>query len=159
MQEEFPYRIDWALPKEWPEAMQMIWKTYLKFEAGDYTEEGIRNFFEFVTDDGLYQSFLRGSYKLLLAHDGDRIVGAASMRNCNYLSLLFVDEEYHRRGIGRRLMDCLCDYLKRTTDATEIVLRAAPYAIGFYERIGFTKIREEEQIAGIRVTPMKKPLF
>ena len=27
----------------------MIWKTFLKYEAVDYTEEGIRNFHELVS--------------------------------------------------------------------------------------------------------------
>ena len=38
------YEIRWAEDKDWIPAMHMIWKTFLKFEAVDYTEEGIRNF-------------------------------------------------------------------------------------------------------------------
>jgi len=44
------YELRWARPEEWAPAMQMIWKTFLKFEAGDYTQEGIRNFYEFITE-------------------------------------------------------------------------------------------------------------
>ena len=38
------YEIRWAEDKDWIPAMHMIWKTFLKFEAVDYTEEGIRLF-------------------------------------------------------------------------------------------------------------------
>lgn len=42
------YEIRWAEDKDWIPAMHMIWKTFLKYEAVDYTEEGIRNFHEFL---------------------------------------------------------------------------------------------------------------
>ena len=34
------YEIRWAEDKDWIPAMHMIWKTFLKYEAVDYTEEG-----------------------------------------------------------------------------------------------------------------------
>ena len=105
------YEIRWAEDKDWIPAMHMIWKTFLKFEAVDYTEEGIRNFYDFITDEHLYKSFLQGRYQMMVALDGERVIGAASVRNYNHLSLLFVDEEYHHRGIGRDLMRRMCEYL------------------------------------------------
>ena len=51
------YEIRWAEDKDWIPAMHMIWKTFLKFEAVDYTEEGIRNFYDFITDEHLYYHF------------------------------------------------------------------------------------------------------
>ena len=86
------YEIRWAEDKDWIPAMHMIWKTFLKYEAVDYTEEGIRNFHEFITDEHLYKSFRQGRYQMMVALDGARIIGAASVRNYNHLSLLFVDE-------------------------------------------------------------------
>lgn len=152
----FPYVIRWAKAHEWESAMQMIWRTFLKFEGKDYSEEGIRNFFEFVTDDGLRESFLRGEYQLMVALDGEEIIGAGSIRNHNHLSLLFVDEAYHRQGVGRRLMDGLCEYLKNEEGEHTMTLQAAPYAVEFYKKIGFFVIRPEAEIAGIRVTAMAK---
>lgn len=38
------YEIRWAEDKDWIPAMHMIWKTFLKFEAVDYTEEGTVTF-------------------------------------------------------------------------------------------------------------------
>ena len=64
------YEIRWAEDKDWIPAMHMIWKTFLKFEAVDYTEEGIRNFYDFITDEHLYKSFLQGRYQMMVALDG-----------------------------------------------------------------------------------------
>ena len=158
MLNETPYEIRWAKTEEWAPAMKMIWKTFLKFEGEDYTEEGIRNFFDFITDDDLYIAFLRGNYQMLVALDKDRVIGAASIRNCNHLSLLFVDEEYHHRGVGRALMNCLCEYLKTEAGERFMSLKAAPYAVNFYRKLGFRVVKPEETYSGIRVTSMEKIL-
>ena len=150
------YEIRWARRDDWKPAMMMIWKTFMKFEAKDYSSEGIHNFFKFITDDDLYRAFLDGNYQLLLATDNNRIVGAASVRNRNHLSLLFVDEEYHHRGIGRTLMNNLCSYLEFEEGERFMSLKAAPYAVGFYEKLGFKIVKPEEVYSGIRVTPMEK---
>lgn len=151
-----PYEIRWAKAEEWTPAMTMIWKTFMKFEGNDYTEEGIQNFFDFITDDDLYKAFLKGNYQLMVALDKDRIVGAGSIRNCNHLSLLFVDEEYHHRGIGASLMNQLCEYLQMEEGERYMSLKAAPYAVNFYRKLGFRAVAPEEEYSGIRVTPMEK---
>ena len=35
---DIPYTIRWAKPEDWPETMQMVWRTFMRFEAADYTE-------------------------------------------------------------------------------------------------------------------------
>ena len=150
------YEIRWAEDKDWIPAMHMIWKTFLKYEAVDYTEEGIRNFHEFITDEHLYKSFRQGRYQMMVALDGARIIGAASVRNYNHLSLLFVDEEYHHRGVGRSLMGRMCEYLKKEAGERYMSLKAAPYAVDFYRKLGFHAVHAEEAFSGIRVTPMEK---
>lgn len=152
----FPYEIRWARPNEWADTMTMVWKTFLKFEGKDYTEEGIRSFFEFITDDDLYSRFLDGKYQVLVALDGERIIGMASVRNINFLSLLFVDEEYHRHGVGRALLDTMIAYLKNEVGEKFMSLRAAPYAVVFYHKVGFREVGPEEHYSGIHVTPMQK---
>lgn len=154
--EMFPFEIRWAKAEEWAPAMKMIWKTFMKFEGDVYTEEGIRNFFEFISDDALYKAFLRGNYQMMVAVDNGRIVGAGSVRNRNHLSLLFVDEEYHHKGIGAALMSQLCEYLKEEEGERYMSLKASPYAVGFYRKIGFREVAPEEEYSGIRVTPMEK---
>lgn len=150
------FEVRWARQEEWASAMQMIWRTFLQFEGKDYTEEGVKNFFDFITDDNLYVAFLRGEYQMMVALDGERIIGAGSVRNRNHLSLLFVDENYHRMGVGRRLMDSLCTYLKEEAGERYISLQAAPYAVNFYKKLGFHMVSPEEEISGIRVTAMEK---
>lgn len=150
------YPIRWAKAEEWEPAMKMIWRTFLKFEASDYSDEGIRNFLDFITDEKLFHAFLRGDYQMMVALDKGKIVGAASVRNRNHLSLLFVDEAYHKKGIGRRLLDRFCTYLEQEMGENYMSVKAAPYAVGFYLKIGFRPVSPEEEIGGIRVTSMER---
>lgn len=155
----FPYQIRWAREQEWDRIMVMVWSTFLKYEAADYTPEGIRNFREFITDEKLRRGFLMGNYQVMVALDEKRVIGTATLRNRNHLSLLFVDEQYHHRGVGTELMERLCAYLRDEEGERSISLKAAPYAVDFYKKLGFVSTGSEEQVAGIRVTPMEKLLM
>ena len=153
-----PYEVRWAKTEEWAPAMKMIWKTFLKFEGEDYSPEGIQNFFDFISDDNLYRAFLRGDYQMMVALDENRVIGAASIRNYNHLSLLFVDEEYHYRGVGRALMKKMFEYLKMEAGERYMSLTSSPYAVDFYHKLGFRTVKPEEEISGIRVTSMVRLL-
>lgn len=155
---EIPYEVRWARPEEWTSAMNMIWKTFLKFEGDVYSPEGVRNFWDFITDRELLKSFLAGDYLMLVAIAEGAVIGAATVRDGNHLSLLFVEENYHYHGVGRALMDNMCHYLKSQAGWRTMTLKSSPYAVGFYERLGFEATGPEEHYSGIQVTPMEKLL-
>lgn len=150
------FEIRWAHENEWSPAMQMIWKTFLKYEGNDYSPEGIRNFFDFITDDDLYASFLRGEYQMMVALVSGEVIGAGSLRNGNHLSLLFVDERFHHMGVGSSILSRLCDYLKTEAGERRMFLQASPYAVDFYRKQGFRQVKPEMEYSGIRVTAMEK---
>ena len=107
MTRQIPYQIRNAYRDEWDDAMTLAWKTFMKFEADIYTDEGIQNFEDFITDTTLHRMFLMGVYQMFVALDRKQIVGMLTLRNNSHISLLFVDEKYHRRGIGRALIGYL----------------------------------------------------
>ena len=139
---------------EWTDAMALSWRTFLKFEAGDYEPEGVSSFYRFVTDRDLEKMFLIGEYKAFGAFDGDAIVGVAGVRSINFLSILFVDEHYHRKGIATSLVGAAAEYICDEMKRDEMKVYAAPYALGFYERLGFYPTGPEKREAGMRFVPM-----
>lgn len=150
------FEIRWAHENEWYPAMQMIWKTFLKYEGKDYTPEGIKSFFDFITDSELYSAFLKGEYQMMVALADGRVIGAGSIRSRNQLSLLFVDEDYHHMGVGSAILEKLCDYLRTEAGERFMFLQAAPYAVNFYRKQGFRQLKPEAEYSGIRVTAMEK---
>lgn len=149
------YQIRSAYRSEWQDAMVLAWKTFLRFEADVYTPEGVKNFLDFVTDSTLYRMFVMGTYQMFVALDLDKIVGMITLRNPAHISLLFVDEKYHRRGIGRALMNYLSNYLLTEVGAVRVTVNASPYGVEFYHKLGFRDLSPEEKKDGIIYTPME----
>ncbi len=156
MASDFPYEIRWIKPGEWNQTMDLIWRTFMKFEANDYTQEGIEQFHDFLFDGQLHSWYLQGAYQMLVALDQGQVIGEISVRKGNYISLLFVDEKYHRQGVGSTLMKQMAEYLKNQKSQVFMTVKAAPYAVDFYRKLGFHSTSPEINIAGIRVTPIEK---
>ena len=149
------YPIRSAYRDEWDDAMALAWKTFMQFEADVYTAEGVRNFEDFITDTTLHRMFIMGVYQMFVALDRKQIVGMLTLRNTSHISLLFVDEKYHRRGLGRALIGYLQEYLLSETSISKITVNAAPYGVAFYHKLGFRDLRPEEEKDGIKYTPME----
>ncbi len=143
-------RIRPAAGSDWDDAMALAWKTFLRYEAADYEEEGVRNFLAFITDPRLERMFLMGEYKMLVASKDDKLVGMITLRNAHHISLLFVDSDYQRQGIGRSLIRAI--FQKAGT--RKLTVFSSPYGIPFYHSIGFKDTGKEEVRDGIRYTPM-----
>jgi GNAT superfamily N-acetyltransferase len=154
----FPYTVRWTIAYEWETAIRLVWRTFLKFQGNDYSLQGIRNFYRFITDDNLRCSFLKGEYQMMAAFDGSRMIGIASVRNGNHLSLLFVEESYHKQGVGTALLHQLFHYLANEAGERYMTVKSSPYAVGFYRKLGFRAVAPEEAFSGIRVTAMERYL-
>ncbi|WP_286077860.1 GNAT family N-acetyltransferase, partial [Thomasclavelia cocleata] len=65
--------------------------------------------------------------------DDNKIVGMVSLTNGNYLNLLFVDKEYRRRGIGKKLVEIIDNLVLE-----DLEVNVGAYAKSFFEHIGFS---------------------
>ena len=143
---------------DWEETMAMTWRTFMKFESGDYGVEGVENFRKFISDPMLRRMFLLGTYHLYVATDCEKIVGMVSLRDKNHISLLFVDEAYHKKGIGRRLIDTIGAFSKEEYGKEELTVNASPYGLEFYKKVGFCCTSPLLCNGGIKYTSMKKKI-
>lgn len=53
--------------EEWEDAMALVWRTFLKYEACDYEEEGVHSFLDFITDERLKKLHMIGEYPVMAA--------------------------------------------------------------------------------------------
>ena len=144
-----------AAAEEWNEAMELVLRTFAKYDAPDYAEEGVANFHRFVTDTELRRLFMTGEYQLFVAIYEGKIRGIISLREKKHISLLFVEGSYHRKGIGKSLISYARARAAEEKKMECITVNASPYAVGFYQKQGFCKLGEEMTADGIRFTPMK----
>ncbi|MCI6409846.1 MAG: GNAT family N-acetyltransferase [Lachnospiraceae bacterium] len=140
---------------EWEEAMNLAWDTFILYEAPEYTKEGITSFRNFVRDPILKTLFIEGKYNVLAAYNNNIIVGIIGVRNETHISLLFVDSEYHKKGIARRLVEKTFERTYEKYGKREMTVNSSPYAVGFYHKMGFVDTDIEQTTDGIRYTPMK----
>lgn len=138
--------------------MALVWKTFLRYEAEEYEQEGIENFLHFISDERLRKLFLIGEYLIYGAFCGQELVGMVSMRNECHISLLFVSSAFHKKGIGRLLIGALEETVASQGRKDYLTVNAAPYAVGFYHRVGFEDLGAERKQDGIIYTPMKKSI-
>ncbi len=154
MSGELPYEIRFLDREEWEDAMGLSWKTFLEFEGDVYSPEGIRNFEDFITDSELKRRFVTGAYQVMAAYDGQKLIGVISLRNESHISLLFVDRNYHKRGIGRALVSAMARYVRTEMGQKKLTVNASPYGVEFYHHLGFFDLGPEKQQDGIIITPM-----
>lgn len=67
-----------------------------------------------------------------------------------HISLFFVDEHYHRKGVGKALFQSMLRLQKQMI----ITVNSSLYAKEVYEHLGFRAINHEIEAGGIRYIPM-----
>lgn len=140
---------------EWDETMALVWRTFMRFDAKDYSEQGIESFKNFITDQTLQRMFDLGVYRVYGAFKEEKIVGMISLRNEIMISLLFVDEQCHFEGIGKSLIAYLKENVIKREGHNRVIVNAAPYALEFYHKLGFTDTAGITENDGISYTPME----
>ncbi len=140
------------------EALALALEVFMQFEAPDYTPKGVTTFKrDIVENEEFINNCRQGICPIYAAFDGNKIVGIMGMRaSKTHINLAFTKREYQHQGVATALFRFLLkDIQKENQSLKEITLNSSPYAKGFYLRIGFTPVSDEQEIDGIRFTPMK----
>lgn len=130
-----------------PNAIALIWTTFLQFQAPDYPDEGVQSFRSFIEDKAIFRAleffgaYENGELKGIIATNDDR----------KHICCFFVKAQYHRQGIGRKLWE----YILNNSENEEFTVNSSPYAIPVYHKLGFVDTDSEQLTDGIRYTPMK----
>ena len=132
--------------EELKDVIELIWKTFLEYEAPDYTEEGIKEFEKTINDKKWIED-----RKFFGAFEDDKIVGVIAIKNDNHIALFFVDGKYHRRGIGKSLYN----EIKKNNKTGFFTVNSSPYAHEVYKHLGFYDLDGEQTVNGLRFFPMK----
>lgn len=139
-------------------AMNLALEVFMQFEAPDYDPSGAESFKRDIVENPEYlENARRGICPIYGAFDGDKIVALIGMRsNKTHINLVFTKREYHRKGIARAVFRCLLDDILHENPALDaLTLNSSPYGLPFYLALGFAPLSEEQEINGIRFTPMK----
>jgi GNAT superfamily N-acetyltransferase len=127
-------------------ALLLIEKTFMEYEACDYSTEGVNSFMKILAD----QDFLDGLDMMGAFIDSDLVGVIATKNSGSHIALFFVEGNYHKQGIGKALFQRVLQGCFKD----KMTVNSSPYAVAVYEHLGFVADGEERSTDGIRYTPM-----
>lgn len=135
------------IPQEYlAQALSLVDRVFMQFEAPDYPPEGIKTFRTFLHDpDAIAALTFYG------ASVGDDLVGVLATRGNSHIALFFVEPCFQRQGVGRALFTVA----RKACVSDAMTVNSSPYAVEIYQRLGFHALSDEQLADGIRFTPMK----
>ena len=130
------------------QAMELALEVFMQFET-------LKK--DIIENEEYLENAKRGICPIYGAFEGNKLVSIIGMRsNKTHFNLVFTKKEYHRKGIATKVFNYLLeDLLCENPSLKEITLNSSPYGVPFYLHIGFKPLTEEQEMNGIKFTPMK----
>ncbi len=135
------------LKEEMKNALDLVWKVFLEYEAPDYSEEGIEEFKKSISDMNWVNA--REFYG---AFNKNQLLGVIATKDISHIALFFIDGKYQKQGIGRKLYN----KVELLNNKGYFTVNSSPYAHEIYKHLGFIDTDVEQCINGLRFYPMKK---
>lgn len=134
--------------EEMKEALELVWRVFLEYEAPDYSEEGIQEFKKAIDDTSWVEA-----RDFFGAFENNKLLGVIATKDTSHIALLFVDGNHHRQGIGKKLFNLV----NEINNKGFFTVNSSPYAHEVYKHLGFIDTTDEEQcVMGLRFWPMKR---
>ncbi len=141
-------------PGEEVEVVNLVARSFNEFIAPDFPEEGIDEFFSYANPRALRKRS-DGNHFVLVAESGGVITGMIEIREMRHVSMLFVDKSFHRRGIGKGLLNTALERIEsESRPPKKLTVHSSRFAVPFYESLGFVRSGEEKVIHGVIHVPM-----
>ncbi|MBA1193116.1 MAG: acetyltransferase [Pseudomonas sp.] len=128
-----------AVPADAPTISDVVIRALHALDTPDYPPPAIeqlaRRFTPEAVGDMLQQRWM------LVATRGDQVVGTASLDAEGFVRTVFIQPDCQGLGIGTRLLDALHVHAVEA-GAAYLRVRSSTTAVGFYERLGYTRAAE-----------------
>lgn len=132
----------------------LVKKVFDRFVAQDFDQKGIEQFYEIISPESILKRREENHFALI-ATVNKNIVGIIEIKANDHISLLFVDEEFHKKAIAKTLLKKTIDLcLENKPGLTEMSVNSSPNAVEIYEKLGFKQKGPEQLFEGIRFVPM-----
>ena len=107
-----------------------------------------------MTTEAINQS-MQSEYRYHVAEVNGMLTGVVAVKGNTHLYHLFVSEQFHRKGIAKKLWrlamkECLCN-----GNTGEFTVNSSAYALGVYKKLGFVAQPGPKEKNGVVFYPMK----
>ncbi|KZK97239.1 GNAT family N-acetyltransferase [Pseudovibrio sp. Ad26] len=131
----------------------LILETQNQFSAEKFSPEGEHLLAKICSAEAI-EGYLQSGYTYFVAEENAAIIGVIGVRDHRHVEHNFVRGDYHRQGISSRLWNLAKESCLQQGNDGKFELQASTFAIPIYERWGFVKEGEKQDIGGIIFTPM-----
>lgn len=111
-------------------------------------------FFAQMTVDITAQRINSDNCSYWVALIDEQVVGVVAVRDNKHLFHLFVEKQFHRKGIASQLWSVAKTAACNAGNQTGFSVNSSPYALTMYQRFGFVVTGEQAQKDGILFIPM-----
>lgn len=143
-------------PDKLHEALELVWEVFEKYGMPDYEEMGVQTFRHFIRYHNMVEKIEQGEMSFWGTYLNNYLVGVMALRKGQHISLLFVRDKFHHLGIARNLVRMAVNQIElEEPEIRAVTVNSSPYAVGFYEKMGFQALGPEQTANGIRFTSMR----
>jgi ribosomal protein S18 acetylase RimI-like enzyme len=140
------------------EASKLARRVFDEFVAAQYSVEGQEEFHRYASPNAMRKRHRDGNLGFAAERDG-RLIGMLQLRDGEHITMLFVEGDSQRQGIGRSLIDAATEYVRtRQPPVRVLTVASTPNAIDAYQRMGFVPVGSEQVLKGIRFVSMKREI-
>ena len=126
------------------DALELVWEVFEKYGAPDYEEMGIATFRHFIEYHNMVEKVHQGEMRFWGCYLNNYLIGVVALR------------KFHHLGVARKLINVAIDAVDMENPRIRAVtVNSSPYAVGFYEKMGFVPLGPEQKADGIRFTSMR----
>jgi len=130
----------------------LVEKVFNELVAPGYGPEGIREFFKYANPEALARRADSGQV-VVVAEQGEEMVGVIEMITCSHVSLLFVSRR--GQGIAKELFRLAMEACRSMQPGlTHVTVNSSTYARAAYEKLGFQGTGPQQEKGGIVFVPM-----
>lgn len=141
--------------REIASAHALVMREFDAFIGVGYSAGGCETFRKLITPDYIAKLPERNGFSLVAKYQGT-VIGLFSIRDADFITLFFVDREFHNRGIGKKLFLTAKKIIsEKNKTLKKLDVHASPYAEKIYAALGFKKTGDEKEELGIRFVPME----
>ena len=143
-----------AIPEDSENISKLICGLVEKFIAGEFSSQGRDFLLSTMTADAIRQSMQSG-YRYHVAEIKGLLAGVVAVRGNAHLYHLFVAEQFHRKGIAKKLWQLAMKECLHDGNTGEFTVNSSAYALGVYKKLGFVAQPGPKEKNGVVFYPMK----
>ena len=148
-----PITIRPARPEEVRPAFDLVLRVFMIYTAPLLEAKNVAYFQFTCVDEARLEKYISKQWRMIVALDGDALIGVTCERDDLHITTLYVDPSYHRQGVATALLNALITAMAVPC----VTLNSSPYALPFYVKYGFVPTGKEHPSVKI-LTPMEYSL-